>query len=377
MRTSLMVAALVVTLGCGGGVEVFDAGAPAAEPLDAGASDAGIDAGPMEADAGSPDAGNSDAGNSDAGNSDAGNSDAGNSDAGNSDAGTLVPADAGVGFEDPGVMTSPARVITADGTSFVIDQVGDALDHVLTPTRRHVILYVHGRSCGGGGEPTKSLAGAVPEMESSYQAVVLMFTWPGSSSGCPLGFPEPEARASGTAFSHTLHKLAAAVHARGAAVADVTLTLVTHSLGNIVLEEALTHDTRPLPPSLFATALLSSSATALVGHRAWLTAMQCSAHLYVSVNDGDSVLTAAGIGRGTRLGKKLNSEPLAANALYVDFTAANVNHAYYLHSGQNGAHMGAFYDSVMEGRAYDFATSPALTRTDARDGTFVYVFDGL
>lgn len=358
MRTLLW--AGVLLMGCGGGVaedwrlplgELTDAGQPAVDAGSAG-SDAGgpMDGGAAEADAGPelrPDAGSS-----------------------------SLP-DAGAGLEDPGPMTSAARVITADGTEFVVDQVGAALDHALlnSPTR-HVIFYVHGRACGGGGEPTKSLSGAVPELESDYHSKVLMFTWPGSSSGCPLGFPESEARASGTALNHTLHKLAFTLHARAATLGNVTLTLVTHSLGNIVLEEALAHEALPLPPTLFDTVVLSSSATALAAHRAWLTELRFSLHVYVSVNDGDSVLTSAGLGRGTRLGKKLGNEPLAPNARYVDFTAAGVNHAYYLHTGQKGAHMRGFYDTVMEGRPYDFAASNALTRTEARDGTFVYVFDG-
>ena len=276
---------------------------------------------------------------------------------------------------DPGSMTSPARIYSADGTVFVVDDAEKAITHVLTAASRHVIVYVHGRSCGGGGEPSKSLGDAIPEMESTYGGKVLMFTWPGSSSGCPLGFPEAEARASGTALSHVLHKLAFALGSN-AALAGVTMTLVTHSMGNLVLEEALARDTRPLPATLFATALLSSSATALAGHAAWLSHLTFAPKVYVSENDGDNVLTAAGLGNGTRLGKKLGAEPLAPNAVYVDFTAANVNHAYYLHSGQKGAHMAPFYDAIMAGQPYDFSKSNAITRTESRNGTFVYVFDG-
>jgi hypothetical protein len=276
---------------------------------------------------------------------------------------------------DPGSMTSPARIYSADGTTFVVDDAEKALTHALTATTRHVIVYVHGRSCGGGGEPSKSLGDAIPEMESTYRGKVLMFNWPGSSSGCPLGFPEAEARASGTALAHVFHKLAFALGSN-AALASITMTLVTHSMGNLVLEEALTRDKNPLPATLFATALLSSSATALAGHAAWLSHLTFAPKVYVSENDGDNVLTAAGIGNGTRLGKKLGTEALAPNAVYVDFTAANVNHAYYLHSGQKGAHMAPFYDAIMAGQPYDFSKSNAITRTESRNGTFVYVFDG-
>jgi hypothetical protein len=291
--------------------------------------------------------------------------------------GGVTPADGGINPSDPGTLTAGARFITADATQFTIDEVGAAVDHALANgAARHIIIYVHGRACGGGGEPSKSLSGAVPELEADYGAKVLMFTWPGSSTGCPLGFPESQARESGLPLAHALHKLAYVVGTRGAAWSNVTFTLITHSMGNLVLEEALEKDTRPFPPALFATVMLNSSATALASHAAWLSKLRFSQRVFVSENDKDLILAAAGT-FGARLGKNLGSEPLAPNAAYVDFTAADVNHAYYLHSGMKGAHMRAFYDAVMKGKSFDFASSGALTRTDARDGTFIYVFDGL
>lgn len=294
-------------------------------------------------------------------------------DAGPADAGPPLP-DAGAAWPDPGPMTSAARLYTSDGTSFTIDQVHAALSHALVgQSTRHVIFYVHGRACGGGGEPTKSLGGAIPELQADYSARVVMFSWPGSSSGCPLGFPETEARSSGPALRHTLHKLAAQLGAQP--VAGLTLTLITHSLGNIVLEEALGGTTSPWPPALFRTVVLNSSATAASGHQPWLSRLSFSSNVYVSVNSADSVLGAAGVGRPTRLGKSIDNVTLAVNAKYVDFSAADVNHAYYLHGGMKGAGMRSFYDAVLGGRAWTPVTG-FLTRTESRNGTVVYVFNG-
>jgi hypothetical protein len=290
---------------------------------------------------------------------------------------TSVTTSSTLTVTDPGSMTSDARLYTTDGTVYLVDQVGDALTHALAGAAvDNVILYVHGRGCGGSGEPGKSLSGSMPEMEASYSARALMFNWQGSDAGCPLGFPEAEARAAGPALSHVLHELAYHKATHAAALAGVKLTLITHSMGNLVLEQAAETDTAPLPPDLFDTAIVQSSATARDGHDAWLAKVKLAPHLYVTENDGDAVLTAAGLLTGVRLGKNLTGAKLAANAAYVDFTAAGLNHAYYVPSGQKGAHMKAFYATVMNGLPYDFAASNALTSTTPRDGTFVYVFDG-
>jgi len=288
---------------------------------------------------------------------------------GSGDAGTPAP------WPDPGTMSSPARLYTADGQSFEIDRVGAAVTHTLPATgAAHLIVYLHGRSCGGGGEPTKSLGDAVPELEANYRAKVVMFSWPGSSSGCPIGFPETEARASGTAFAHTVHKLAAFLSTNPRP--GLTLTLIPHSMGNLVVEEALVRGTSPWPPRLFSTVIVQSSASAATGHATWLARGGFSAATYVTVNDSDSVLTAAGVGRSTRLGKSLAGVTLTSTARYVDFSAANVNHAYYLHSGQKGVGMREFYDSVMRGQPFNFAGSSRISRVEQRNGANVYIFNG-
>lgn len=270
---------------------------------------------------------------------------------------------------------SDARIYTTTQHEFTIDELDKALDEVLTGGGvDNVILYIHGRACGGGGEPKKSLGGAMPALESDYTAKALMFNWQGSSNGCPLGFPEMEARASGKALSHTLQKLAYYKSINAAKLAGVKLTLIAHSMGNLVFDESVAKDNVPLPGDLFDTVILNSSASALAGHAAWLATAAFSPHYYVTVNNGDNVLTAASA-LGTRLGLRLDNEPLAPNALYVDFTAANVNHAIYLHSGQKGQSMKGFYDSVMNGLPYDFAAHPqAITSTEQRNGTTIYHF---
>lgn len=286
--------------------------------------------------------------------------------------------DSGAPGEDAGpdpVFASKLYVLPQ--TSYPVTKIGDAIEALLAarPTLDNVIVFVHGRACGGGGEPDKSLGSVVPEMESDYGAGVVMFYWPGSDKGCPLGFPEDESRAAGPALRAMLQRMNAHMASHPGTRAKIKTSLLTHSMGNIVLEEALATKTG-LAPSLFDDVVLSSSATALAAHAAWLSRLDFATDVYVTVNGGDSVLLAAGTGRGVRLGRDLGTETLTPRAAYVDFTAAGVNHQYYVSSGQKGQHMRDFYQAVLNGRPYDLAGSPAITKRTVRDGATVHTFDG-
>lgn len=272
-----------------------------------------------------------------------------------------------------------AALYTVDRRMWAIRDVGRAIESVLSGASRpdNVILYVHGRACGGGGEPEKSLTGAMPELARDYTSAPIMLFWPGSDDSCPLGFPEARARESGPALAAVVGDLYNYRLANPGRVAGVRFTLVTHSMGSIVLEAATTvGGFDSVPPSAFETVVINASASAASGHNAWLARVGLSRHRYVTVNNGDNVLTAAGIGRGVRLGKSITSVPLTPGFDYTDFDANNVNHAYYLVSGQSGAGMRAFYERVMNGVAFDFVGASGVGSNATRDGAGVHVFNG-
>lgn len=303
--------------------------------------------------------------------------------------GTATASSGGPGTVDGGPSTPPsdastgpdpvfdAKLYALPETAYPVTKVGEAIDALLAakPALENVIVFVHGRSCGGGGEPTKSMTSVVPELETDYAAGVLMFFWPGSDDGCPLGFPDDKARASGPALRALIEKTAAWASSHPTQAAKVKLELLTHSLGNIVLEAALEKPTGA-PPGLFASAVLNSSAAALAGHATWLANLDFASRAYVTVNGGDKILLAATAGRGARLGRDLGSETLSGRAAYVDFTASDVNHQYYVVSGQKGASMKGFYQDALRGRVYDLAGSPAITKRTPRGSATIYTFAG-
>ncbi len=299
-----------------------------------------------------------------------------------SSGGPAVTGDGGPGTSTPDASPGPdpvfdAKLYALPETSYPVTKIGEAIDALLAakPALENVIVFVHGRSCGGGGEPTKSMSSVVPELETDYAAGVLMFFWPGSDDGCPLGFPEDRARASGPALRAMIARTAAWASSHPTQAAKVKLELLTHSLGNIVLEAALAQPTGA-PPGLFSSAVLNSSAAALAGHATWLSNLDFASRAYVTVNGGDNILLAATAGRGARLGRDLGSEALSGRAAYVDFTASDVNHQYYVVSGQKGASMKGFYQDALRGRVYDLAGSSAITKRTPRGSATIYTFAG-
>lgn len=280
---------------------------------------------------------------------------------------TPVPPD-----DDSDAMVNyAAKLYSPDGQAFRVQQITAAIERAQNGAARPVILYVHGRACGGGGEPRKSLEDAVPKMAASYSAAVVMFVWPGADDGCPLGFPEDRARASGKALVAALR----AVRAYRAAHPATPLTLITHSMGSLVLEAAAP-TLGALPQNTVDHVIVNSAASAAKNHAAWVGKLTFARNVYVTVNDNDSVLRSAGLGNGVRLGKNTDDATLASRATYVDFTANEVNHAYYLVGGQNGATMKAFYRAVMKGQPFTFTGQVGIARSRERNGATTYYFNG-
>ena len=270
-----------------------------------------------------------------------------------------------------------AALYTADRTRFGVRDIAGALDHALVGSSvDNVILYVHGRGCGGGGEPTKSLTEVMPSLVRDYTSAPVMLFWPGSDDSCPLGFPEARAREAGPALAAVLGDLYRYQLAHPAS-ASIRFTLITHSMGSLVLEAATAvSGVSRLPSSVFHTAIINSGASAASDHAAWVSRVTFSRAVFTTVNNSDLVLTAAGVGRSTRLGKSITGARLAAGFVYVDFSANSVNHAYYLASGQSGAGMMAFYQRVMNGLTFDFNASSGVGTHEMRDGATVQHFNG-
>jgi hypothetical protein len=272
-----------------------------------------------------------------------------------------------------------------DSQKFTIENVNAALDSLLARAEgtKAIILYVHGRAAGEEEEPNKSLKAVIPCLEGEYPARALMFFWPGSAEGGPLGFPEDQARHAAPGLGQALVGLKSYKEDNRVRLQGRKFVLLLHSMGNIVFEEFMrSYRSGDLPHGLFDTVVLSASATATKDHASWLKKTDFSSHLYVTVNDNDPVIDKLGVREMEgRLGKKLKtlfSGPvkLASNAIYVDFSKTDVDkHRYFLKSEQKGnPYIKQFFETVLSGDAFNFDGFSGVKKVEQRDGTAIYYF---
>ncbi len=232
------------------------------------------------------------------------------------------------------------------------------------------ILFVHGR----GQHPEKAYRKSlISDLESNYSAKVIMFNWP--SWNGPLGFPEENARKSAKDFSLMLTRLKKYREDNQLSPDKIKFTLITQSMGSIVLEESiLKHDCKL--NGIFDMVVICSSASSSANHAEWVNKIGLSDKIYITVNNNDHMLGRAGIKMKRRmLGKWLqtrdgNTFKLAQNAKYVDLTGASLRHHYYLHKDlKKTPEAKSFFDEVLNGLPASFNDGSAIKEinSDRRD----------
>jgi esterase/lipase superfamily enzyme len=213
---------------------------------------------------------------------------------------------------------------TSDARAWQIDELEDALAQ-LYKEHKPVVLFVHGR----GKEPGKSLQGgqfttgmAVHKIERGYDVKVLMFNWDSAFNGwnifdreVPLSHTEQGA----AAFGRVLDALARAEDAHGARSRPV---LLIHSMGSVVVQEAILNNRWPSKSNMFSSVLFSQPDADDVGHRDWLEPLSRTESTYVTLNKDDHVLLRSRDARPD--GRKAlglgTTEPLAETAHYIDLS---------------------------------------------------------
>ncbi|VAW69278.1 hypothetical protein MNBD_GAMMA09-3716 [hydrothermal vent metagenome] len=250
----------------------------------------------------------------------------------------------------------PTSVITADKTILPIGSFTNLLEKSIQTIRSNdkydnFILFIHGR----GKHPEKAFKKALlSNLESNYSAKVIMFNWP--SWNGPFSFPEDNARASANDFIKVLRQLEAFQQNNRQLSENIKFTLLTHSMGSLVLEEAVLKMKDKQAKPVFDTLVISSSASAGKKHADWVKQITLSENIYITVNNDDPVLGPAGAKlNGRRLGKGLSNSnniefELADNANYIDVTNTGVNHRYYIYPGmKNSTAIKFFFNNTLNG----------------------------
>lgn len=250
----------------------------------------------------------------------------------------------------------PSRaLVTADSVVHSVQDITPLLTEALQDIKDsnqcdNFILFVHGR----GKHPGKAFRQRLlTDLESDYSARVIMFHWP-SWEGA-LAFPEPAARAAAGDFADVLKAVESFKRDRADLVNNVKFTLLTHSMGSLVLEETIRRQPDEPLGSLFDTVVISAPASYTKDHAEWVDRLFLSDQIYILINGEDPVLGSAGVREmGRRLGKGLKSrgKPVALSnrAKYIDATHLLLLHRYYLHRNLRWSPaLKRFLDQVLNG----------------------------
>lgn len=224
----------------------------------------------------------------------------------------------------------------ADKKTYTLKQTDKAIQDLLQVSEDHqgpILIYVHGRALrpilGYDQEPGESEKDNLPKLRT-YSSRILMFHWP--HYGTAADYPEDDARRAGKDFACVLRKLDAAI--AGQSNLKAPLFLITHSMGSIVLEEAL-RISNDIDLNKFHTVAIFSSAGHIADSAAWLSKIKSPAR-YILASEHDPVL------KNLKRFKKLQSlglcdsdclkgSTLAAEMTYIDISPLDkVGHAYFI-----------------------------------------------
>ena len=174
------------------------------------------------------------------------------------------------------------------------------------------------------------------QISQVYDVEVILFSWPSN----PGGFVTDEyrrarqaAKASANALDRTLDKLGTYLVSRPYEVmrqCPVSLNLVAHSLGNLILESVVREPIFMENISLFTNLILHQADVDNRLHEYWIDRVDYASRLYITINEEDLALKASDLINPNRLGntvKSLNGD----RPIYVDFTdGAGVGGAHNL-----------------------------------------------
>lgn len=211
--------------------------------------------------------------------------------------------------------------------------------------KRTIVLYVHGR----GNEPKKSFgdtlftSGFVLEKLEQQGVWVLGFTWPSKIAWAQLcDRPVAEAKRSATEFQTLLDDIEVHRKAHRGYWQGRRLVLLAHSMGNILVGQALSdEDTARKTSRVFDTVILSAADSPVVGHAVWQAKMTAG-KTYVLSNPNDRFLLRSmrceGAKAEPRLGlNKIDDQAMRRNigTTYIEVPAGD-RHRYILRGAQEG-----------------------------------------
>lgn len=238
----------------------------------------------------------------------------------------MLPAAGNAAFD-------PERtLVVAPANQLPPSSIERTLDRLLADGRP-LVLYVHGR----GDEPEKTARARILErIEDEHGVKVLMFNW--DSRGRLLHRPVDSAGAAAARLAALIERIMTyrATHAPARAV---SISLLAHSMGNIVLQKVVENGQRLTDASgpLFRNIVMTGSDADADGHRSWVEKLRVDGRILITINRNDLVLSWSLHENGNLPLGLTPQPPLARNAIYLDLTGwAGKAHRVFLKDERQG-----------------------------------------
>jgi hypothetical protein len=227
---------------------------------------------------------------------------------------------------------------------------------------KDVVIFIH-----GFGYSFSNILGVSFDIKNFYDLNVISFSWASNNQGGKERDNFDIAKNNIDKSISSFRNFILLYHSyKDKNLKDVKTTLFLHSLGNYFMQK-LIEDTMYLhfENNLFDNVLFNAPAVNLKNHKIWLEKMNFQKRIYVTNNKNDYMLRAARYYQhAVQLGVKAKN-PLADNAIYINFTKAiGLNLSIFKGKGHNyflglvpkeNRNVFRFYDCVLHGNDYAFS----------------------
>lgn len=259
---------------------------------------------------------------------------------------------------------SETGIYLSSGKRFDVSNVEEAMTELFSEGDvGYINVFVHGR----GKHPEKGF-GVMSEVEKTYGVKSIMFHWPSWKSAVER--PVGNAVSAAEDLSRFLSALNTYVRVHPVRMFGVNLSLVVHSMGNIVFKEMIDnyYQAGEFKYNLFSNLVLNAADVPAREHKLWVDRIDFSLQNFVTYNDNDIVLFGSEqLDRfnndfeeyeGTRLGKDLEKVTdgkkryLSQNAKYLNLSKITfTGHRHFLVGDkEKNIELKNLFSRIMKGR---------------------------
>jgi hypothetical protein len=258
-------------------------------------------------------------------------------------------------------------IAACDGEKWQLYRVDDFLSGMKAIDRGgDILLFVHGH-----GKPMPDVLTRAFQMQDRYDISMVVFDWPSYNSNFNKSLSR--VRRCGENFYNLVLQLKE--YRAHEMEPDQHLSMILHSLGNYYLTHLVVNgNNQYLKGPVFDNIILNSAAVRSKEHGEVLSQLEMQKRIYVTCNARDKVLRGAHLLTSGKMLGNVVIEPLAPNAIYVDFTCvAGMEHTYFAGYHKFEYDLPAFehfYFAALHGLTVDFSDE---TMFHQKSGQPVYV----